>query len=334
MQVNPSGLPPPRYVYGPVPSHRLGRSLGVDIVSHKRCTYDCVYCQLGRTTHLTAERSDDAPVSAVLDELHGVLASGPRPDFVSIAGSGEPTLHAGIGELLRGLRRLTDVPRAVLTNGSLLWMPEVQDALLDADVVLPSLDAGSEPVFRAVNRPHASVSFERMTAGTAEFTRRFRGEVWLEVMLVAGMNDDRASVSDIASLVRRIAPARVQLTTVQRPPADPSVRRVREEDLRTLARMFDGRVDIVTEHAPGGSRESARPLMQEPDDIRRRILALVARRPCTAADIARAVEMNVLHALKRLDELRAAGDVRVVVSDGHPYYTAADTVPSSGRVHQ
>ena len=173
-----------RHVYGPVPSRRLGRSLGIDLVPFKTCTYDCVYCQLGRTTNKTIDRQEYVPIKDVLTELEQKLAAGDIPDYISLAGSGEPTLNLGIGRLIAEIKSLTDIPVAILTNGSLLWMPDVQDALMAADLVLPSLDAGDEHLFQYVNRPHEEISFERMVDGIATFTRRFPGEVWLEILLL------------------------------------------------------------------------------------------------------------------------------------------------------
>jgi wyosine [tRNA(Phe)-imidazoG37] synthetase (radical SAM superfamily) len=172
-----------RYVYGPVPSRRLGRSLGVDLVPFKTCPYDCLYCQLGRTTNKTIDPREYAPVDGVLDELGERLCAGPRPDFIGLAGSGEPTLHAGLGEIIAGIKVRSSVPVAVLTNGSLLWRPEVRAGLAHADVVLPSLDAGSPWIFERVNRPHHDVSFERMVDGLSVFShvstgaRQYAGRV-------------------------------------------------------------------------------------------------------------------------------------------------------------
>jgi len=148
---------PKQYIYGPVPSRRLGRSLGVDLVPFKTCTFDCVYCQLGRTTNRTMERKEWVPLEPVLTQLEAKLDL--KPDYITLAGSGEPTLYSKMSELIIRIKELTDVPVAVLTNGSLLWIPEVRDALLSADLVVPSLDAGSSELFRYVNRPHTNIEF-------------------------------------------------------------------------------------------------------------------------------------------------------------------------------
>ena len=176
-----------RHVYGPVPSKRLGRSLGVDLAPFKRCTYDCIYCQLGRTTDKTVEPKAYATSEAICSELERKLSFGPPPDYISLAGSGEPTLNAGIGELIAKIKGMTNIPVAVLTNGSLLWRDEVRAALMAADLVLPSLDAGDEAMFQYVNRPHRDISFERMIAGLSDFVRVYPGPVWLEVFLLAGV---------------------------------------------------------------------------------------------------------------------------------------------------
>ena len=178
---------PFKYVFGPVPSRRLGRSLGVDLVPFKTCTYNCVYCQLGRTTCQTATRKEYVPLGEVADEVRRRLETEPAPDYVTLSGSGEPTLHSRIGEVIAALKGMTRTPVAVLTNGSLLHEPDVQEALSQADVVLPSLDAGDPWVFDYVNRPHPDIAFEAMAGGLVKFRERFRTTMWLEVFLLDGV---------------------------------------------------------------------------------------------------------------------------------------------------
>ena len=147
-------------VFGPVPSRRLGRSLGVDVVPFKTCTYDCIYCQLGRTTCKTVERKAWVPLEDVLDEVKEKLST--RPDYITLSGSGEPTLFSPLGDLIVGIKSMTGIPVALLTNGSLLWQADVREAIRDVDLLIPSLDAGDEAMFRRVNRPHGGLSFEQM----------------------------------------------------------------------------------------------------------------------------------------------------------------------------
>jgi wyosine [tRNA(Phe)-imidazoG37] synthetase (radical SAM superfamily) len=297
-----------RRVYGPVPSKRLGRSLGIDIVPFKTCSYDCVYCQLGRTTNRTVERSEFVPVDAVLEELTRKLAGGDLPDHITISGSGEPTLHAGVGRLIDGIKGLTDIPVAVLTNGSLLWKGDVRDALMAADVVLPSLDAGDEYVFCYVNRPHEELSLERVVDGIAAFTRRFAGQVWLEVFLLAGVTGIPSEARKIAELARHIGPARVHLNTVSRPPAEEFAWPVSAERMDDLQRLFPARV------VPIRGIDVSRPPEQVFRDARvEDILALLGRRPCTVLDLATGLRIAVPEALKHLEGLVAAGNVATVV---------------------
>jgi wyosine [tRNA(Phe)-imidazoG37] synthetase (radical SAM superfamily) len=314
-----------RHVYGPVPSRRLGRSLGVDLVPFKTCTYDCVYCQLGRTTTKTTERKEYVPVGEVLSELREWLRTGETCDYISLAGSGEPTLHSGIGTLIRSIKGMTKIPVAVLTNGSLLFVSEVQDALLEADLVIPSLDAGDAHLFQWVNRPVEAISFDRMVEGLASFTRRFEGEVWLEVLLLEGVTAYPAQVEKIAALVRRIGPARVQLNTASRPPAELFAKPVSEGRILALASPFTGRVDVImTREEPGASGGSG-PGTGEPT-----ILTLLERRPCTAADVAEGLGIHLNEALKALDHLAVAGTVKTVASADKTFYIVTERGASAG----
>ena len=219
----------PRYVFGPVPSRRLGRSLGIDLIPFKTCAYDCVYCQLGRTTCRTAERREYAPVDEVLRQLDEALASGPPPDVITLAGSGEPTLHSRLGEILAGIKTRSNLPLVVLTNGSLLHLPEVRDALQSADAVTPDLDAGSEDAWRTVCRPADGLDFPRVVEGLMNFAREYRGRLEVEVFLVDGLYDLEAEVDRIAKILSGL-PLVVRLNTATRPGAEPEVSQVAGRD--------------------------------------------------------------------------------------------------------
>jgi len=304
-----------QYVYGPVPSRRLGRSLGIDLVPFKRCTYDCVYCQLGRTTDKTLERRHYVATKKILTELERKLAAGDTPDYITLSGSGEPTLNSGIGDLIGKIKGLTDIPVAVITNGSLLWMREVQDALMAADLVLPSLDAGDEQLFRYVNRPHRSISFDLMVDGITAFIRRFQREVWLEVFLLGGVTGIRAEVDKIASIVGRIGPARVQLNTVSRPPAEEFVLPVDQDQLERFRRFFPKPVEVISGNKPSKCRPARAPTVTDAT-----ILALLRRRPCTFADVASGLGVHAMEALKHLEALVKAGKATTVLAGGRTFY--------------
>lgn len=302
-----------RHVYGPVPSHRLGRSLGVDLVPFKTCAYNCIYCQLGRTTDLTITRREYVPVDEILIQLREKLRTGPTPDYVSLAGSGEPTLHARIGELIAGIKRLTRIPVAVLTNGLLLSMRDIQDALMEADLVLPSLDAGDADLFRLVNRPHAQIEFDAMVDGLAVFRERFTKPVWLEVMLLAGITGIRAEVEKIAALARRIRPERVQINTITRPPCEEFAYPVSPDVMAAFARLFGRGASVVSEHRP--RRAAGSGTLADGD-----ILALLTRRPCTARGISKGLGLHLGEIIKRLDLLTDRGAVTPVRKNGSVFF--------------
>ena len=305
-----------RHVYGPVFSRRLGRSLGVDLVPLKTCTYDCIYCQLGRTTNRTIERKHYVSVESILEEVQRKLTVAPPPTYITLAGSGEPTLNDHLGDVIYGIKRLTRSPVAVLTNGSLLWAQEVREALREADLVLPSLDAGDAKLFQYVNRPHSEITFEKMVHGLAEFSAHFSGSIWLEVFVLGGVTGIAKEVEKISAIAGRIHPTRIQLNTVARPPAEAFTLPVSKEHLEKFAGSFKPRAEVIAEFgyaeaqdAPGGTAED--------------VLALLSRRPCTLEDVARGLGIHVTEAAKDLETLKRSGRVKEVLLDAKWFYTAA-----------
>lgn len=304
-----------RHLYGPVPSRRLGRSLGVDLIPFKICTYDCVYCQLGRTTRKTMEREAYIAAGEVLAELENRLKEPDRPDYITLAGSGEPTLNADIGAVVSGIKQMTDIPVAVITNGSLLWMDEVRSALDPADLVMPSLDAGDEFLFKYVNRPCDGISFDRMADGLGAFTRSFKGEVQLEVMLLAGVTGLPAEVRKIAACAKRCGVSAVQLNTAVRPPAEDFACPLSQEQMNGFAGYFEGSVDVISENAPSAAASAAAGA-----DTDSAIIALLGRRPCTVQGIASGLALLPNDVLKRLQPLASQGRVRAVRKDNALFY--------------
>lgn len=298
-------------VFGPVPSRRLGRSLGVDLVPFKTCTYDCIYCQLGRTTCRTAERREWVRWETVLEQVKRKLHH--RPDYITFSGSGEPMLYARIGELIGRIRSIAHIPVAVLTNGSLLWQEDVREELYPADLVIPSLDAGHESIFRYINRPHESISFGKLMEGLIAFREEFTGQYWLEVFLVAGYTSVTVEAERIAECVRQIRPHRVQLNTVTRPPAEPFAEAVPPERLARLATLFEPQAELIAEYAHPAP---------EPADTSTAldILEMLRRRPCTDRDLVAALGLHINEVIKHLDELRRRGLIEQVVSHQGAYH--------------
>ncbi len=303
------------HIFGPVPSRRLGRSLGVDLVPFKTCTYDCIYCQLGRTTCKTVETNEWVPLEEVLDQLQEKLAS--EPDYVTLSGSGEPTLFSRLGELIDGIKAMTRVPVAVLTNGSLLWQKEVRRQLMAADLVVPSLDAGDEAMFRLVNRPHESISLEQVLEGLIDFRRAFRGKYWLEVFVLGAYTGIPGELAKVAECVERIRPERVQLNTVTRPPAEKHAVGVSSERLGELAPMFHPGAEIIADFR--GVHQQA-----EFAAGREEILEMLRRRPCSVDDVAQGLAMHRNEVLKYIEELNADGLLEESVTADKLYYKIAE----------
>ena len=231
-----------KYIYGPVPSRRLGQSLGIDPIPLKTCNWNCVYCQLGRTRPLVNERAHYFPIGEILLQVEkSLVAHKPGEiDWITFVGSGEPTLHAGIGRMIREVKTLTDIPGAVITNGALFYLPEVREELFAADAVLPSLDAGTPASYRRVNRPHPEITFERHISGLISFSREYRGALWPEVMLVQGLNDSEQALRDLAEAFQKMSPDEVHINLPTRPPVETWVKAPDDEGiLRALAILGD-----------------------------------------------------------------------------------------------
>jgi wyosine [tRNA(Phe)-imidazoG37] synthetase (radical SAM superfamily) len=240
------------YVFGPVPSRRLGKSLGIDPIPLKTCNWNCVYCQLGRTRPLTNERREYIPCQEILSEVQQALASH-QPgeiDWVTFVGSGEPTLHSGLGRLIRQVKSMTELPVAVITNGALLYLPAMRAGLAAADAVLPSLDAGNPRLYRKINRPWPRLTFEQLQAGLIAFRREYTGQLWVEVMLVRGLNDTEAALKEIAAALKSIQPDEVHIVQPTRPPAETWVLPSDDEGL-SRARAILGDVARVIHPASG-----------------------------------------------------------------------------------
>jgi wyosine [tRNA(Phe)-imidazoG37] synthetase (radical SAM superfamily) len=301
------------YLFGPVPSRRLGRSLGIDLVPFKTCTYDCIYCQLGLTTCKTIERKPWVPLEKVLAELRVRLSS--KPDYITLSGSGEPTLHSQVGELISEIKTITDIPVAVLTNGSMLWQEDLRRQLLRADLVIPSLDAGSESVFQAVTRPHSRISFRQMLDGLVAFRNEFSGQYWLEAMLLRWYTTTDAEIGNLAECVERIQPDRFQLNTVTRPPAEEYAVRVSRERLTKISKLFRTPAEVITDfHDIHGESDFV--------GSREEVLAMLQRRPCSVEDIAQGLGIHRNEAIKHLEELRVQSGVEVSTSGDEQYFGA------------
>jgi wyosine [tRNA(Phe)-imidazoG37] synthetase (radical SAM superfamily) len=310
-----------KYVFGPVPSRRLGQSLGIDPIPSKTCNWNCVYCQLGRSTPMTNERRVYCPPDVIVTEVLEALKAH-RPgeiDWITFVGSGEPTLHAGLGGMIRRIRSATRIPLAVITNGALMYRPEIREELAEADAVLPSLDAGTAGLHRRINRPWPELTYRRLIEGLVAFRREYRGRLWIEVMLVRGLNDTHQALLDLASVVERIGPDAVQINRPIRPPAEPWVK---PADAAAFARAEHllGRKARVVETVQKGLFDLA-----HGSDPLEAVLSIVARHPMSQDELVSALECQwPAHSDELLQRLRASGRARLVGRHGRLFWTASE----------
>ena len=301
------------YIFGPVPSRRLGRSLGVDLVPFKTCSYDCIYCQLGRTTNKTTQRKEWVPIDIVTEQLKKKLDS--KPDYITLSGSGEPTLFSRLEDLISRIKDITDIPIAVLTNGSLLWLPEVRKALKSADMVVPSLDAGSSQIFQYVNRPHQDITFSKMLQGLVEFRKDYNGQYWLEVFLLAGVTTTEMEINRLKTCIAAIQPDLVQVNTVTRPPAEGFAEPVPQKQLQTITEKLYEKVEVIADYSNVHKQQDFSAQRQD-------VLTLLKRRPCSVEDIAAGLGLHRNEVVKYIEELSAEGKIEAKPQNQQLYYKA------------
>ena len=303
-----------KYLFGPVPSRRLGRSLGIDLTPFKTCTLNCVFCQLGRTTHKTVARKEYVPVKNLQAELARWVKGGGQTDYITLSGSGEPTLHTRFGEVLGFIRERTPFPAVLLSNGTLFTMPEVRKAACQANIVKLSLSAWNQDSFEHINRPHAGLKFGQMMDGYRAFRDEFRGKLWIEVFLLWGMNSIPRDVEKIAALAATIRPDAIHLNTAVRPPAEDFAVPVPRKQMVAMVELFHPRAKIIAEFSSNKTAEIAA--------NETTILAMLRRRPCTAGQIADVFGMHLNEVAKYLGKLTRTGAVRVQAKDHETYYAA------------
>ncbi|MCF6185332.1 MAG: radical SAM protein [Bacteroidales bacterium] len=278
-----------KYLFGPVPSRRLGMSLGVDLVPHKVCSLDCVYCECGATTKLTLDRKEYILYEKVTKELEDFFTRNPEPDYITFSGSGEPILNSRIGDVLKFIKKLKpEIPVAVLTNGTLLFNKKVRNELMLADVVLPSLDAALQSSFEKINRPVKSIDVREYIKGIIDFSNEFKGEIWLEVLIIPGYNDSTEDLRALKEAIQKINPAKIQLNTLDRPGTEDGLFPADRKRLHSIIDFWQfENAEIIASPPERKEVKSYR------EDTETAILETIARRPCTLDDLHKILGIHV-----------------------------------------
>ena len=307
-----------KYLFGPVPSRRLGMSLGVDLVPHKVCSLNCVYCECGRTTKLTTKRDEYIPYDEVVKEIADYLKNNPDPDYFTFSGSGEPTLNSRFGDVLNFIKSHTDIPVAVLTNGTLLYDKEVRNELLAADVVLPSLDAAEEVAFKKINRHGKELNIPKYIQGLVDFRNEFKGKIWLEVLIIPGLNDTHENLQALKEAFLKINPDEIQLNTLDRPGAVANIRAATRKELQDIVDFWNLPQVKIIAAAPDRKK-----IVSYRDDTESAILETIKRRPCTLEDLHKMLGLHINEINKYLDVLEDEGKIESVRENRGVFYKPA-----------
>lgn len=303
-----------QYTYGPVPSRRLGLSLGVDLIPFKTCSFDCIYCQCGKTTNKTCTRKEYHPTEEILKEVRDVLAENEHIDYITFSGSGEPTLHSRIGDMIRTIKSMTDIPVAVLTNGSLLHRQDVQKDLSTADVVAPTLCTANKRTFAQINRCHASITLEQIIQGLMSFRRMFKGQMWLEIVFVKDFNDSDEELDTLKPVIDQINPDKIHINTVVRPPSERSAEPISMDRMRTIQNKLGPKAEIIAYF----SRDMRR--VGRITETKQQILNTIKRRPVTLEDIQHITGLHKHEIIKYLEALRTDKKIKTTEHNGRRYY--------------
>ncbi len=314
-----------KHIYGPVPSRRLGISLGIDLVPLKVCSYNCVYCECGKSGNLLIDRKEYIPSDEILDEIRDFLKNNPMPDYLTLSGSGEPTLHSGIGYIINSIKKdFPDSHIAVITNGCFLYRKDVRDELMEADIILPSLDAAMQKAFIQIDRPHPGLSLPDIIEGIKQFTKEFKSlgnqkQIWLEIFIIEGMNTDEENIRALRDACLRINPDKIQLNTLDRPGAESWVTPASNETLEMFSIKLDIKnVEIITRF------KERKEIRSYSNNLENLILDTLKRRPLTLQDLSIITGQNPNEISKYIDilenEKKIAGEIHSGDTDRGIFY--------------
>jgi wyosine [tRNA(Phe)-imidazoG37] synthetase (radical SAM superfamily) len=304
------------YLFGPVPSRRLGISLGVDLVPMKTCTLDCIYCECGKTSRLTLERKEYVPFDAIKKELIHYLANHAQPDYITFSGSGEPTLHLKIGDVIHFIKdQAPDIPVAVLTNGTLFFQKQVRKDMKDAAVVIPSLDAATEKTFNKINRPSSHLRLDSIIGGLVQFRKEYNGKIWLEIFIIPGLNDSTHELEALKQTIKKIKPDQIHLNTLDRPGTVSTLRPASREELEHVLEYLQLENAVIVADPP-----ERKALLAYRKDIASAILGTIARRPCTITDLAEILGLPADDVKTYLASMETEGSIKSVKQNRGLFY--------------
>ncbi len=311
-----------KYLFGPVPSRRLGMSLGIDLVPKKVCSLDCVYCEVGKTTKLTLERKEYILFDKVKEELIDFFNDNPNPDYITFSGYGEPTLNICIGKILRFIKQIRpNIPVAVLTNGTMLIDKDVRDAIKDADVVLPSLDAATQAAFQKINRPSKGLTINKYIEGLIEFRNEFKGKMWLEIFILPGYNNNEEELTELRKAIVKINPDSVQLNTLDRPGTVRDIRGTTAEEMKRVANFL--KLDNLEIIAAAPARKNIKSYRKDTETA---IIETIARRPCTVDDLAKISGLHTNEINKYLAVLDAENKIETLEQERGIFYQIKEKI--------
>jgi wyosine [tRNA(Phe)-imidazoG37] synthetase (radical SAM superfamily) len=306
-----------KHIFGPVPSRRLKMSLGVDLVPHKVCNLNCVYCECGKTTDMIMERKEYVPTEEVLKELDHFLQNNLPPDYITFSGSGEPLLHSGAGKIINYVKKkYPGIPLAVLTNGTLLSDKKVRSEILKADLVLPSLDAATQKSFLKINRPSKLIDLDKYIQGLIDFRKEYKGRIWLEIFILPGYNDGKENLEELRKAVVKIKPDLIQLNSLDRPGAVKGLKPATYEQLDGIIKLWKLKnVEIISSVS---ERKKVGSFRKDIEDV---ILETILRRPCTVSDLKDILGIHENEINKYLSTLESDGKIKHTVLPRGTFYS-------------
>ena len=307
------------YVFGPVPSRRLGMSLGIDLVPHKICNYDCIFCEIGITKKTVTQRKEYVKKETIIKELDDFLKSyNGKIDHITLTGEGETTLNSGLGEIIKEIKMKYHYPVAVLTHSGNIFDKKVREEISLADVICPSLDAATQEVFEKVNKPHNSIKIENVIEGLIKLREEFKNKILLEVLLVKGINDSYEEITNIGKACSLIKPDMVQINSVDRPGAYPQAIPLSSEELqkaKEIISKYYPKVEVLSRHY-----QNPEPIKKPIEEIEKDILSMMRRRPLTILDIVISEGIDFFKAKEIILNLLSESKIEEVNLNGTKFY--------------